>query len=429
MLAVYPYPRVRSCPSPHRNFPALRSDWRVLQRFWRVRLMQTIPLGCKIDRMNTTPTRAYAAMSGRFRVSRLVARQLKDHGIPELAVLRRAGLWDGWLRQEKILATTEELFGFWRAVEEVSGDPTVGLRLGPNLSIDGGTPQTIAALHSESFLDAIQRIARYKKLTCPEEIRLTRAGDECAVECLFLLGASAEPPILVDLCLAWILDIGQRGTGVRFYPLRVELTRLPDHREALEEHFRCRVKFRAARNALVFRPSDLSRPFITHNPELLALITPQMDAELAATQSRRNVIDEVKTTIKRLLAGRRPTLKDVARALGLSTRTLQRQLTGLCLTFQQLLQEARQELAHHYLTDQSLELTEVAYLLGFADANSFFRAFQHREGVSPYRWRCRHENQPEAEKEGSASLRRVDRTRSKKVPCRFPVSHHKNKKN
>jgi hypothetical protein len=62
-------------------------------------------------------------MSGRFRVSRLVARQLKDHGIPELAVLRRAGLWDGWLRQDKILATTEELFGFWRAVEEVSGDP------------------------------------------------------------------------------------------------------------------------------------------------------------------------------------------------------------------------------------------------------------------------------------------------------------------
>ena len=108
------------------------------------------------------------------------------------------------------------------------------------------------------------------------------------------------------------------------------------------------------------------------------------------------MIDEVKTAIKRLLTGRRPTLKDVARALGLSTRTLQRQLTGLRATFQQLLQEARQELAHHYLTDKSLELTEVAYLLGFADANSFFRAFQRREGVSPYRWRCCQVNQPEA---------------------------------
>jgi AraC-like DNA-binding protein len=108
-----------------------------------------------------------------------------------------------------------------------------------------------------------------------------------------------------------------------------------------------------------------------------------MDSELAATQSRRNVIDGVKTAVKRLLAGRRPTLKDVARALGLSTRTLQQQLAGLRVTFQQLLQEARQELAHHYLMDKSLELTEVAYLLGFADANSFFRAFQRREGSHP----------------------------------------------
>ena len=99
-----------------------------------VRLMQNIPLGCNIDRMNTRQTRA-------FRVSRLVARQLKDHGIPELAVLRRAGLWDGWLRQEKILATTEELFGFWRAVEEVSGDPTVSMRLGPNLVGKGHPPR------------------------------------------------------------------------------------------------------------------------------------------------------------------------------------------------------------------------------------------------------------------------------------------------
>ena len=337
-------------------------------------------------------------MSERFRVSRSVARQLKAHGIPELAVLRRAGLWDGWLRQEKILATTEEFFAFWRAIGEVSSDPVIGLRLGPNSSADGGTPQTIAALHSESFVDAVQRMARYKRLTCPEEIRLARAGDEAAIEFVFLLGGNAEPAVLVDCCLAWILDIGQRGAGTPFHPLHVELTRPPGHREALEEHFRCRVKFGAGRNALVFRSTDLDRPFITHNPELLALLTPQMDAELEATQSRRNVIDEVKTAAKRLLAGRRPTLADVARNLGLSTRTLQRQLTGRHVTFQQLLQKARQELAGHYLPQESMGLTEVAFLLGFDDTNSFFRAFQRWEGVSPHRWRCRHLNQPDAGK-------------------------------
>jgi hypothetical protein len=36
--------------------------------------------------------------------------------------------------------------------------------------------------------------------------------------------------------------------------------------------------------------------------------------------------------------------------------------------------------------DKSLELTEVAYLLGFADVNSFFRAFQRREGSIHWRF-------------------------------------------
>jgi Arabinose-binding domain of AraC transcription regulator, N-term len=93
--------------------------------------------------------------------------------------------------------------------KEVSGDPTVGLRLGPNLSVDGGTPQTIAAVHSESFLDAIQRIARYKKLTCPEEIRLTRAG--AAIHILFLCWtvANARYPVLVSWVFFFFLRSSQ----------------------------------------------------------------------------------------------------------------------------------------------------------------------------------------------------------------------------
>jgi AraC-like DNA-binding protein len=73
--------------------------------------------------------------------------------------------------------------------------------------------------------------------------------------------------------------------------------------------------------------------------------------------------------------------------LNLSSRTLQRRLAISGVTFQLLLEEARRELAHHYLSHSSLELNETAYLLGYEDANSFFRAFQHWEGTSPGQWR------------------------------------------
>ena len=87
--------------------------------------------------------------------------------------------------------------------------------------------------------------------------------------------------------------------------------------------------------------------------------------------------------MKQLLAGQRPGIQELARELHLSTRTLQRRLTDQGVTFQRLLDEARRELARHYLLHSSRELNETAYLLGYEDANSFFRAFHHGEGTSP----------------------------------------------
>ena len=78
--------------------------------------------------------------------------------------------------------------------------------------------------------------------------------------------------------------------------------------------------------------------------------------------------------------------------LHLSTRTLQRRLTEQGLTFQRLLDEARRELARHYLVHSSRELNETAYLLGYEDANSFFRAFHHWEGTTPGQWRLLQQN-------------------------------------
>ena len=326
-------------------------------------------------------------MTNRFRVSASITKRLEELGIPPVAVLRRAGLPAGLFDQGRILVTTEEMFRFYVAVQEISGDPTIGLKLGTEERVERYSATGIAALSSVSFRDALERMARYKRLTCPEEIRIVEGRKECAVEFVWLLAEQPEPFSLIDTCFAWVLTIGRRGTGRNLSPLRVELKRPEARRQAYEDCFGCPVKFGARHNRLIFRSADISQPFLTHNPDLLELVAPQLEAELTQQLAARSLQEQVKGTLKKFLAGQRPRLQDIARELRVSARTLQRRLLAERITFQNLVEEARREMAQHYLLHSSLELNETAYLLGYEDPNSFIRAFHQWEGTSPGEWR------------------------------------------
>jgi len=326
-------------------------------------------------------------MTNRFRVSSALVRRLEDLGLEPVKILLHAGLPIGLFNQGKVLVTTEEMFSLYRAISEISRAPAIGLKLGTEERVERYDPVAIAALNAGSFRDALQRMARYKQLTCPEEIRFAEHGNEFAVQFLWLLADENEPALLVDLCFAWIVAIGRRGTGRPLSPKRVELQRPETRRTMYERHFRCPVKFGARQNVLLFDKADVESPFLTHNAELLAIIAPQLEAELAQHLAQKTVSEQVKGILKRLLAGQRPGLETVARELRLSTRTLQRRLTDERATFQQLMEDSRRELAQHYLLHSSLELNETAYLLGYEDSNSFFRAFHNWEGSTPGEWR------------------------------------------
>jgi AraC-like DNA-binding protein len=327
-------------------------------------------------------------MPKQFRVSTLFPQRLEELGLSPAVVLRYAGLPIGLFSREKILLTTEELFALWRAIGDVSADPAIGLKLGSEQRIERYDPIGIAALYTRSFRDALQRLARYKQLTCPEEISLVENDRESAVQFKWLHAKEAEPTVLLDCCFAWIVGIGRRGTGRAITPIRVEFQRTSANREVFQSHFKCAVKFKAGRNALIFKRADIDQPFLTHNAELLAMLAPQLDAELNSQQAEQTARDNVKVIIKRLLAGQRPGMLEVARELNMSPRSLQRRLTEDGVTFQKLLEEARRELAHHYLVHSSLELTQTAYLLGYENSNSFLRAFHNWEGTSPGKWRA-----------------------------------------
>jgi AraC-like DNA-binding protein len=326
-------------------------------------------------------------MNKHFRFSGSTFLKLEELGVRASAVLRRAGLPQGFIDQPRALLKTEELFALWRAIGEVSTNPAIGLLLGTESKIERFHPIGLAALSSENFGSAMDQMARYKQLTCPEDILQEKDDEKWSIQFRWLLADEAEPPVLIECCFAWVLSIARHGTGTRLSPLRVEFVQSRPHVKTIERHFACPVVCGAPRNAIVFRAADAERPFVTRNAELLGMLAPQFEAELKQENDDENFAERVRGAIQRKLTGRRPTIEDIADALHVSSRTLQRRLQDEGSSFQRALEQARHHLARHYLNNSALELNEAAYLLGYEDANSFVRAFRTWEGVPPARWR------------------------------------------
>ena len=326
-------------------------------------------------------------MNKHFRFSGSTLQRLEALGVRAPAVLRRAGLPQAFINQPRVLLNTEELFALWRAVGEVSTDPSIGLLLGTETKTERFHPIGLAALSSENFGSAIDQMARYKQLTCPEEVLQEKDDEEWSIQFRWLLADEVEPPVLIECCFAWVLSTARVGTGTRISPVRVEFVQPRAHVKTIERHFGCPVVCGTPRNAIIFRATDANRPFVTRNAELLGILAPRFDEELKQENGDENFLERVRIAIQQRLTGRRPTIEDIADALHISSRTLQRRLQDDGSSFQRVLEEARHQLARHYLNNSVLELNEAAYLLGYEDGNSFVRAFRTWEGIPPARWR------------------------------------------
>lgn len=86
------------------------------------------------------------------------------------AILRRAGLPRDLFDQTRVLVSTIELFALWRAIDQVTSGPLIGVKLGVETKTERFHPMAIAALSMENLVAASEHMAQYKKLTAPEEI-------------------------------------------------------------------------------------------------------------------------------------------------------------------------------------------------------------------------------------------------------------------
>jgi AraC-like DNA-binding protein len=195
------------------------------------------------------------------------------------------------------------------------------------------------------------------------------------------------PDLLLDVSFASMVLMGRHGTGRLVSPVRVELTRQARHRAVYEARYGAPVMFGARRDAIVFHSSDLDLPFKTYNAALLDMLAPQLEKARDRIKAGKTIASRVTWVLRQLLGGSRPEIGEVAKELGMSRRTLQRRISAEGTNFRDLLLEARRQLARHYLRQPDIGTNEAAFLLGFEDTNSFYRAFRGWENVTPGEWR------------------------------------------
>jgi AraC-like DNA-binding protein len=314
--------------------------------------------------------------------------RLRAAGLDVDAILRRAKLPRARFSVPKPRGTTAEFFALWRAVEELSGhDPGLGLRIGVAALPDDENAVSLVAMHSATLGEGLQRLARYKRLVCPERISIEVKRGEARLRFDWLLASEPPPAMLTDVIFAGIANLARRGTGTPVRPRRLELHRRRAHEARLRKHFRCDLRFDAPHDVLVFDEAALALPMMHRNAQLHAMLVPGLELAVAQDDRARTLADEVRAALGETLVGDRPAVGKIARSLGLSPRTMQRRLGALGTTYQHVLDEVRRGSARRLLADTELGIGEVAFLLGFEEVNSFARAFHAWEGSTPARWR------------------------------------------
>jgi AraC-like DNA-binding protein len=313
--------------------------------------------------------------------------RLAGLGVDIARLLRDANIPRSRFETSKALLTTSEFFTFWRVLEAASGVPDLGLRIGGDAQPHQYNVASMAALHSPTLGEGLKKLARYKRLVCPEQVTIDLVGKAARIRFEWLLAGEDPPRLLVDGIYASVVALARRGPGTANVPLRLELARRRADEAMLHRYFQCDIRFDAGADVLVLDRSALAEPFKTHNAELLELIVPGLEAALNEGSGERSLADDVRTTVSQRICGERPAVDKVARALGMSPRTLQRRLEELGTTYQEILDDVRWRSARRLLANTDLDAGEVAFLLGFEELNSFTRAFHGWEGTTPTRWR------------------------------------------
>jgi AraC-like DNA-binding protein len=320
--------------------------------------------------------------------AKAIRKALDAAGVDSARLFAEAGLDIAALSDPNARYPVAATARLWKLAVAATGEEAFGLTVARHVG-----PTTFHALGysltaSETLLAAFERITRYFRIvTDAAEPVLVLDGERYRLSFHVATGAHAPTEESFD-AFAFLLVRLCRGLYRREYsPLSVSLRRpMPHGLSAFERAFRAPLRFAAEENVLWFDRETFEKKLEGANSEL-ARQNDEVVLRYLAHFDRQNLRTRVHAALVSLLPLGEPGADKVAEALHMSPRNLQRKLADEGCSYKELLNVTRRDLALSYLRDPSYSLTEITYLLGFADSRSFNRAFQRWTGQAPSAYR------------------------------------------
>ncbi|WP_109512137.1 AraC family transcriptional regulator [Pseudomonas ovata] len=309
------------------------------------------------------------------RWTRALRKQLDAMDLDSAGLCQAAGLDPHLSQPHEAPGATLRL---WQLAVQASGEPALGLRVARFASPTSFHALGYTLIASGSLREVFERIVGYHPMT-PDALQLTfhKVGERYE----FSFGAPSDYPVpvpeLFDAFAAIYVRTCRNRLGRGYAPLEVHLQRpAPADPQPWQELFRAPLFFCAARNMLAFACADFDGHLDDAAPG-----EPSPQAQPLIWEPR------VRCAIEAQLPEGEPSAESIAQALNLTPRSLHRHLADEGCRYDLLLNQCRENLALLHISDPTASLSEVAWLLGFADVDGFSRAFKRWTGLTPAQYR------------------------------------------
>jgi AraC-like DNA-binding protein len=317
-----------------------------------------------------------------------IAEMLATEGLDVGSLFAATGIDVAALEGPGARLPTERISQLWELAVARSGNPALALAQHQVARPASFDVVGYAMMSCADLRCAFERLIRYM-LILSDALTMTMEQEAGGDRVTFVLfgGDRPIPRQRIEFICISVIGFCRWISRRDIHPAAVEFAYPAPADPALyREAFRCPVVFNAPRHSILFARADMAAPLPTSNP-LLAELHERFAGDYLRQFDHAQTSYRVREVIVRRLPDGEPRRDEVAGELRMSERTLQRRLEMEATSFVQLLDDTRRELAEQYLGRLSLSLAQAAYMLGFADQRSFFRACKRWFKLSPGQYR------------------------------------------